>query len=62
MMQNSPIRYTWDTREFRVLQYIDISFLYSLWVIQVALLGFEKIPNMSFILAWVCVNTVSTRW
>ena len=24
MMQNSPIRYTWDTREFRVLQYVDI--------------------------------------
>ena len=22
MMQNSPIRYTWDTREFRVLQYM----------------------------------------
>ena len=23
MMQNSPIRYTWDTLEFRVLQYVD---------------------------------------
>ena len=23
MMQNSPIRYTWDTREFRVLQYVE---------------------------------------
>ena len=27
MMQNSPIRYTWDTREFRVLQYIYIYLL-----------------------------------
>ena len=27
MTQNSQIRYTWDTREFRVLQYLEICFM-----------------------------------